>query len=59
MAPSNRNLLTIEDAYCQNKLKYDHLKAENVPHGYLIGAISACNCLYLGHYFSDRAEICQ
>ena len=22
----------------------------------LIGAMSAFNCLYLGHYFSDRAE---
>ena len=25
----------------------------------LIGTMSAFNCLYLGHYFSDRAEICQ
>ena len=24
----------------------------------LIGTITAFNCLYLGHYFSDRAEIC-
>jgi len=24
-----------------------------------IGAMSAFNCIYPGHYFSDRAEICQ
>ena len=28
-------------------------------HSDLIGTMSAFNCLYLGHYFSDRAEICH
>ena len=26
-------------------------------HSDLIGTMPAFNCLYLGHYFSDRAEI--
>ena len=62
---------------CQNKLKYDHLKVQNLSYkpqyfspgskrlepdskyNDLIGTMSAFNCLYLGHYMSDRAEICQ
>ena len=76
-APQNRQVLKFLDDHCQNGIKYDNLKTENVPNKPLyfsshskrlepdskycdlIGAISAFNCLYLGYYFPDRAEICQ
>ena len=33
--------------------------APGLKYNDLIGAISAFNCLYLAHYFSERAEICN
>ena len=30
-APQNRHVLTISDEHCQNGMKYDHLKTENLP----------------------------
>ena len=71
------HVLTILVEHCQNGLKYDHLKTENLPYkplyfspgskhlepdskySDLIGAMSAFNCLYLDHHFSDQADICQ
>ena len=71
----NRHELTILYEYCQNALKCDHLKTENLPYNPLylssgskrsepdskysdlIGNMPAFNCLYLFHYFLDRAEV--
>ena len=69
--------MTILDEYCQNGLKYDHLKTENLlysplyfspgserlepdtKYSDLIGTTSVFNYLYLNHYDSDRAKLCQ
>ena len=34
-APQTRRVLVILDEYCQNGLKYDHLKTDNLPYNAL------------------------
>jgi len=58
---------------CAGIFEYDHLKTESLPYKPMSFSVDSkrlepdtkysnlpeFHCLYLDHYFSDRAEICQ